>query len=111
MQDSASPGFGVFDSLGIGVLVCAEPDLAVRFANTRAKTLFGPDLEGRPLGSIIPALVPGTVAETLSKGRPFILTGEIAPPSSGASPSASPSSPRASAPMACWSLRSRISPS
>ena len=81
MQDSASSGFGVFNSLGVGVLVCAERDLAVRFANTRAKALFGPDLDGRPLGSIIPALVPGAVAKTLAKGQPFILTGEIAPPS------------------------------
>jgi PAS domain-containing protein len=81
MQEAANTGFEAFDLLGIGVLVCAPGDLTVRFANARAKALFGPDLPGRPLLSAIATLELKAVAEASGKGRPYALAGEIAPPS------------------------------
>jgi class 3 adenylate cyclase len=81
MQEAANTGFEAFDLLGIGVLVCAPGDLTVRFANARAKALFGPDLPGRPLLSAIATLELKAVAEASGKGRPYTLAGEIAPPS------------------------------
>lgn len=64
------------DALHLGVLVCAQEDLVVRFVNERAKLWLGPDLEGKTLATAIPGLAESAIADELSKGRVFTSTGE-----------------------------------
>jgi adenylate cyclase len=81
MQQSAGPDFACFDVLGTGILVCGPGDLGIRFANARAKALFGVELAGRPLATAVPGIEPDQALQSLGQGRPFVATGEIAPPS------------------------------
>ncbi len=76
---AAGSGFECLDVLPLGVVVCMPEGLTVDFANARAKTWFGNEIEGKPLSAVIPELSEGAMAERHAKGLPFTLAGEVSP--------------------------------
>jgi class 3 adenylate cyclase len=80
MPDAPNPDFKCFDLLSLGILVCEREHFTIRFANGRARLLFGDGIEGKRLPSVIPSLPESAIGEQLAKGRAFTQTGEIVPP-------------------------------
>lgn len=68
--------FDYLDALDLGALACAPADLVVRFANNRAKSWLGPDLEGMTLAAVVPGLDQSGLEARLSQGQVFAFTGE-----------------------------------
>jgi len=74
--EASRADYDCLNALEVGALICSPEDLVIRFANGRAESWFGAELEGQTLTSAFPGLDEGGLAEAFSDGKVFEFTGE-----------------------------------